>query len=101
MPGGPTLSRRELLRAGAVGGVTLAAGAALTGATAHAHAHAQLELRMGLVHDLASFARTYDFNRDWLFGGPYVGGSEAPGYSDSGFTTVVTPHTVTPLSWGN
>jgi beta-galactosidase len=101
MPGGPTLSRRELLRAGAVGGVTLAAGAALKGATATANAKAHAELRMGLVHDLASSARTYDFNRDWLFGGQYVSGSEAPGYSDSGFTTVVTPHTVTPLSWGN
>jgi beta-galactosidase len=46
-------------------------------------------------------ARTYDFNRSWLFGGPYTTGSEAPGYPDASFTPVTLPHTVTPLSWGD
>lgn len=44
---------------------------------------------------------TYPFNQDWLFGGPYVGGAEAPGYPEAGFEVVTLPHTVTPLSWGD
>jgi beta-galactosidase len=44
---------------------------------------------------------TYPFNQDWLFGGPYVVGAEAPGYPEAGFATVTIPHTVTALSWGD
>jgi beta-galactosidase len=44
-------------------------------------------------------ARSYDFNRDWLFGGEYVPGTEQPGHADGSFTPVTVPHTVVPLSW--
>ncbi len=46
-------------------------------------------------------ARTWDFNRGWLFGGEYVTGSEQAGYADGSFTRVTVPHTVVPLSWGD
>lgn len=46
-------------------------------------------------------AKTYNFNRGWLFGGVYVAGSEQTGYADSRFDPVTVPHTVVPLSWGN
>lgn len=38
-------------------------------------------------------------NHGWLFGGEYTAGSEAPGFDDSGFQSVTTPHVVAPLSW--
>lgn len=44
---------------------------------------------------------THDFNQGWLFGGPYVTGSELPDHPEDGFTEVTVPHTVTPLSWGD
>jgi beta-galactosidase len=44
-------------------------------------------------------ARSYDFNRGWLFGGEYVPGAEQPGHADGSFTPVTVPHTVVPLSW--
>jgi beta-galactosidase len=68
---------------------------ALIGATA------QAARRGAALPSAGSAARMYDFNRDWLFGGPYVSGSEAPGYGDGGFAAVTVPHTVTPLSWGD
>lgn len=43
--------------------------------------------------------RSYDFNQGWLFGGPYVTGSDGPGFDDSRFEQVTLPHTVVPLSW--
>ena len=45
--------------------------------------------------------RRHDFNRDWLFGGRYVGGAEQPGYDDRYFARVALPHTVTDLSWND
>ncbi|HWF52769.1 MAG TPA: glycoside hydrolase family 2 TIM barrel-domain containing protein [Solirubrobacteraceae bacterium] len=42
-----------------------------------------------------------DWRHGWLFGGPYVSGSEAPGYPDGHFAGVTLPHTVTPLAWGD
>jgi beta-galactosidase len=42
---------------------------------------------------------TASLNADWLFGGPYVAGSSAPGYDDSAFANVTLPHVVTTLSW--
>ena len=44
---------------------------------------------MALPENLASPARVYDFNGSWLFGGPYVSGSEVPGHADGGFAEVV------------
>jgi beta-galactosidase len=46
-------------------------------------------------------AESYDFNQGWLFGGPYAGGAELPGYDDSRYTPVTLPHTVTDLSWAD
>lgn len=42
-----------------------------------------------------------DLNRDWLFGGRYVEGSQRPDFDDSGFTPVTLPHTVVALSWAD
>src|SRR5215467_10295294 len=47
----------------------------------------------------ASSGREYNFNRGWLFGGPYTPGSEKPGFNESRFNPVTVPHTVTSLSW--
>ncbi len=43
---------------------------------------------------------TYELNQGWLFGGEYRDGSADPGFDDSGFSPVILPHTVVPLSWG-
>ncbi|MGI9008453.1 MAG: glycoside hydrolase family 2 protein [Streptosporangiaceae bacterium] len=43
---------------------------------------------------------TYELNQGWLFGGEYRDGSADPRFDDSGFSPVVLPHTVVPLSWG-
>ena len=40
-------------------------------------------------------------NQNWLFGGEYVAGSEAPGFNDASFQKVTIPHVVTPLGWDN
>lgn len=42
-----------------------------------------------------------DLNRDWLFGGRYVDGSQLRDFDDSCFTPVTLPHTVTALSWAD
>ncbi len=86
-----TLTRRAALQAGLVGAVALAYGTDGNPTPARAATSA----------DLSGSAGTYAFNQDWLFGGLYVTGSEAPGYSESGFANVTLPHTVTPLSWGD
>ena len=85
------LTRRAALRAGLVGAVALAYGADGNPAPARAAVSA----------DVSGSGGTYAFNQDWLSGGLYVTGSEAPGYSESGFANVTLPHTVTPLSWGD
>ena len=85
------LTRRAALQAGLVGAVALAYGADGNPAPARAAASA----------DVSGPGGTYAFNQDWLFGGRYVTGSEAPGYSERGFANVTLPHTVTPLSWGD
>jgi beta-galactosidase len=86
-----TLTRRAALQAGLVCAVGLAYGSDLGAAPARAAASA----------DISGPSGTYAFNHDWLFGGLYVNGAEAPGYSESGFANVTLPHTVTPLSWGD
>ena len=88
---GLRFSRRAVLRAGVIGAATLTYGGALRPRAARASASATGAQAPGV----------YPFNQDWLFGGAYVAGAEAPGYSESGFVDVTLPHTVTPLSWGD
>jgi beta-galactosidase len=57
--------------------------------------------RAGVLANGVQTPGVYSFNQDWLFGGPYVTGAEAPGYSEGGFIEVTLPHTVTQLSWGD
>jgi beta-galactosidase len=91
-PGGELrFSRRSLLRAGALGA------AALTGAVIRRPRGAQAA-ETGTARAAPG---VYTLNQGWLFGGAYVAGSEASGYSESGFDAVTLPHTVTPLSWGD
>jgi len=86
-----TLTRRSALKAGLVGAAALAYGSGRPAAAAQAASPATA----------AGPGGSYAFNQDWLFGGPYVKGAEAPGYAESGFVNVTLPHTVTPLSWGD
>jgi beta-galactosidase len=103
-------SRRNILRATVLGSAALAAPAGLHQASAQAANLPAHKPRGGDSHQAGSTAsaarrsphpHTYDFNTGWLFGGPYVTGSQDPGYDDSGFAQVTVPHTVVPLSWGN
>lgn len=87
----PLFSRRTVLQAGLVGAATMAYGAALRSPVAEA----------GVQQDAALAASAYELNQHWLFGGVYVSGAEAPGYSQSGFHDVTLPHTVATLSWGD
>jgi beta-galactosidase len=91
-----TITRRALLRAGAIGGATLA----LDAAPGSAATNRALTRRTKPVvpHNVTS---TFDFNQGWRFGGGYRTGSQSPGYRDSGFRRVNLPHTVVNLSWGN
>ncbi len=84
-------TRRAFLRAGLAGAAVLVGAALIRPRAARAAAPA----------DATSAPGVFAFNQDWLFGGEYVAGAEAPGYSESGFTPVTLPHTVTPLSWGD
>jgi beta-galactosidase len=93
----PGLSRRQLLRAGAIGGAALAweaAAAPLVQARGSRAAKKPKPSR-------ASSGVTYNFNRGWRFTEAFPGGSQQPGYPDGGFARVTLPHTVTPLSWGS
>lgn len=89
-----TFTRRNFLRAGLAGAAALAGVTLLRPRAARAAGSAT-------APDATSAPGVYAFNQDWLFGGQYVSGAEAPGYSESGFTSVTLPHTVTPLSWGD
>ncbi len=119
LPAGSSPSRRAVLRTSAIGGVALASLRAFGRAGAGPRQspdpvqqarpgpeNAPLGLP-GMPTVLSSAtampqpARSYQFNQNWLFGGVYVNGSEAPGYDDRGFARVTLPHTVAPLSWGN
>ncbi len=86
-------SRRAVLRGGALGGITLMGPRRL--------APDPLPFRGAQLPGASPVARTYDFNRGWLFGGEYVPGTEQPGHPDRSFTPVTVPHTVVPLSWGD
>ena len=99
------LSRRDVLRAGVLGGAAFALNSAAvragdissrispkaTGASAGMAARRAGNGSSGVTHD---------FNQDWRFGGVYVNGSQEPGYSDKRYARITVPHTVTPLSWG-
>jgi beta-galactosidase len=85
-----TFTRRAVLRAGLIGTVVVGAGVL----------HRPRAARAAPV-GVPSSPGAYPFNQDWLFGGVYVDGAEAPGYPEAGFTAVTLPHTVTPLSWGD
>jgi beta-galactosidase len=89
--GGLRFSRRSLLRAGVLGAAALTGGAVRRPAPARAAESGSATAAPGV----------YAFNQDWLFGGVYASGSEAPGYAETGFAAVTLPHTVTPLSWGD
>jgi beta-galactosidase len=89
--GDGSLTRRAALQAGLVGAVALVYGGGRNAAPARAATAANLSGPSG----------PYAFNQDWLFGGPYASGAEAPGYVETGFANVTLPHTVTPLSWGD
>ena len=86
-----TFSRRAVLRAGVLGAAAVAAGAAV----------APVQAEADVTQDQPLGTGTYALDQDWLFGGVYATGSEAPGYSESGFAAITLPHTVVPLSWGN
>lgn len=81
------ISRRRFLQASAAGAGGLAAWSVLGGSSSAQAATAA--------------AQVVPFNSGWLFGRVYKVGSEQPGYDDSAFMPVTTPHTVRPLSWRN
>jgi beta-galactosidase len=93
-PAGAAASRRSVLRAGALAGVTLITPSA-------ARSPGRLARRAAVPAAVPVPAASYEFNQGWLFGGAYTAGAADPGYDDSGFTQVTLPHTVTPLSWGD
>ena len=90
MTSGAVPSRRAVLRGGAFGGASLMAWRS-AGPSRAAAAEVTAEPSAG----------TWDFNRGWLFGGPYVTGAEQAGYADGAFAPVTVPHTVVPLSWAS
>ena len=89
---GLTLSRRQVLQAGAAGAAALASAGVLSPPLARA---------AGAPASAPAAPGVFELNQGWLFGGAYVSGAEAPGYSESGFSEVTLPHVVTPLSWGD
>ena len=86
-----TFTRRTVLRAGLIGTVALVTGVL----------HRPRAARAAAAVGVPSSPGAYAFNQDWLFGGSYVLGAEAPGYPEAGFVAVTVPHTVTALSWGD
>ena len=90
-------SRRAVLRAGLAGAAALGYGGAVRPPAASAAAAVRTTRRTRT----ALAPGVYPFNQEWLFGGVYVAGAEAPGHPETGFAPVTLPHTVTPLSWGD
>jgi beta-galactosidase len=80
-----------VLRAGVMGAAILATSATLR----------PRSVRAAEVTSASAPPGAYTLNEGWLFGGAYVSGAEAPGFSEAGFAAVTLPHTVTPLSWGD
>ncbi len=91
----PPPSRRAVLRTGVIGG----AAASLAAGCGPASPPASQKRPAAQKHP--GVVQTYSFNQGWLFGGPYLPGSEGAGFDDTGFAKVTVPHTVVPLSWGN
>jgi beta-galactosidase len=105
---GAAPARRAVLRAAALATAALAAPAALPATPGQRTGPAPRDRTGGPELDGTAAgpvtgqpAVTYEFSQGWLFGGPYVSGSAAPGYDDRGFARITLPHTVTPLSWGD
>lgn len=95
---GAGVSRREILRVGALGGVALALDAAVARAGT---AGRPLSRSAGQpTISLPVTPATFDFNQGWRFGGVYVQGSQDVSFSDERYASVTLPHTVAPLSWG-
>ena len=96
------VSRRDVLRAGLLGGAALALNSAAARAvdTNRIPPKATRAAAKAAHAGKASSGVTYDFSEGWRFGGVYVNGSQEPGYSDHRFARVTVPHTVVPLSWG-
>jgi beta-galactosidase len=85
-----------VLRTGVLGGTALASLASPGRTTSHA-----APADPAGASSVPQAGVSYDFNKNWLFGGRYVPGSEQPGYDDTGFAKITLPHTVAPLSWGD
>jgi beta-galactosidase len=90
------ISRRALLGRGLAAGAALTTGSAGTAAASRAAAGARTRRSRPPSFPAASF----NFDRNWRFGGQYRSGSQFPGASDAGWARVTIPHTVVPLSWG-
>jgi beta-galactosidase len=88
------LTRRALLRAGALGSAALAVGASQGQA-------ASIKRAKPAPKTVPSVTETYDFNQGWRFGGVYRPGSQSPSYPVANLSRVNLPHTVVPLSWGD
>lgn len=99
------ISRREFLAAAGFGTLGLAGMTVLRNAPpgsgrALATARSQTSAPGTVTHPIpGAAARVLPFDNGWLFGGLYSPGSRQPGFDDVGFTEVVLPHCVTPLSW--
>lgn len=85
------ISRRDALGAGTLGVVALSS--KWLGVPDAA--------RGDVAPDPPTSTGVYVLNQDWLFGGRYLMGAEAPDYSEAAFSSVTLPHIVTPLSWGD
>ncbi len=90
------LTRRALLRAGALGSAALAVGARATPSPTQT-----IKRLKPAPRTVPSVTATYNFNQGWRFGGVYRDGAQSPAYRDAHFSRVNLPHTVVPLSWGD
>lgn len=86
----PGPSRRSLVQAGAA-----AALVAVVGRAPDAYAASGPQAARGA----GPAWRTLPLSTNWLFGGEFTDGSDAPGHDDTAFERITLPHTVTPLSW--
>jgi beta-galactosidase len=90
-------SRRVFLRTAAVGAAGVASWSLLGGGRTGVHPGAVAQTGAATR---GPAMRAVGFEAGWRFG-PFVAGSDMPGYDDSALETVLLPHTVAPLSWQN